>query len=71
MTSSVPVLHLFMGSRVPSHTRHATCPCPAGEALLRAGLLYLPDLDIYLAKVGGRAVKGQCRGRLAGLPGCC
>lgn len=28
------------------------CPTasPAGEALLRAGLLYLPDLDIYLAK---------------------
>ena len=27
------------------------CPSPAGEALLRAGLLYLPDLDLYLAKV--------------------
>ncbi len=26
-------------------------PLPAGEALLRGGLLYLPDLDLYLAKV--------------------
>ncbi len=35
------------------------CSClPAGEALLRAGLLYLPDLDIYLAKVRGEAEGG-------------
>ena len=27
-----------------------------GEALLRGGLLYLPDLDLYLAKVGGCCV---------------
>lgn len=26
----------------------------AGESLLRGGLLYLPDLDLYLAKVGGQ-----------------
>ena len=31
--------------------RHFGPPPAAGEALLRAGLLYLPDLDVYLAKV--------------------
>lgn len=48
-----------MDSCASSHAQHAHLPCPTGEALLRAGLLYLPDLDIYLAKVGGRAVKGS------------
>lgn len=42
----------------PSHSRSDPIPDRpplrlAGEALLRAGLLYLPDLDLYLAKVGG------------------
>ena len=50
--------------RAPTHTHtptprpSLTClparpfpPAPPGEALLRGGLLYLPDLDLYLAKV--------------------
>ena len=34
-------------------TPAAAPPRCAGEALLRAGLLYMPDLDLYLAKVLG------------------
>jgi hypothetical protein len=51
-TESLP-LHSLPARRVVSPTAPLTPHSPAtppGEALLRAGLLYLPDLDLYLAK---------------------
>jgi hypothetical protein len=35
---------------VPLAHPHTCVPLPPGEALLRGGLLYLPDLDLHLAK---------------------
>ena len=40
------------GSAVAADPPPPAClPARAGEALLRGGLLYLPDLDVYLARV--------------------
>ena len=43
--------HFLTHTHTPFPPLPPPAPPPAGEALLRVGLLYLPDLDLYLAKV--------------------